>query len=65
MSPSINYLVFYTVVFLVNTAQFTLRHFGSDDPQANQLMRESVENGFGCVLLFWILQKRELRNFFT
>ena len=65
MSPSFSYLVFYTVTFFINVMQITLRHYGTSDKQAIQFLRETLVIGIGCATLFWILQSREIRNFFA
>ena len=65
MCPSLSYLAFYTVVIQINVIQATLRHFGTSDSQANRWLYETITICAGCATICWILQKRELRNFFT
>ena len=64
LSPSVSYLLIYTLVLFLNVSLLTLSHYEADDELANKSLRQTIALGLCCAALYWILQKRELKNFF-
>ena len=67
LTPSVSYLLSYALVIWSSVVYIGVRHFNEDDPesQAPHFLRQNLLSTVVCSILFWILQKRELKNFFT
>ena len=65
LSPSISYMLFYALLFWIGVAQFTIRNYTGDDPEAQVIpfIGRTIVTTVACAVMFWILQKRELKNF--
>ena len=65
LAPSIQYVVFlYLPTYLINVIQVFIRDLGDKDPAFYDLVFDRVAVGFGMLILWYILQKRELTRFF-
>ena len=69
LSPSLRHTVFYMVIFFVNISQILLRHTDPDaDDQAEhskELLINRLVAGICLFGMWYILQARELKNFFN